>query len=583
VRLRAFLVTVIAAATFAVGASVAGLPRQVAAATCASLRTDAPPTSTVYLPNVTKTLGAGPFALPGAAGWVTPFIIQNTGSVSTSLEVSFYAFADGSCVARRTISALAPATSYADVPNNDSDLPGDSQFSVVVRSFGAAIVGVVNEHNLATREALSYDGFNSGASSIFLPNITRRFNGFHTPFIVQNLGNRAATVQATFVSFDGSAPRVDVFRTIDAGRSAFVEPNVESGLVDGKQYSVTVTNPAVSCPTPPAGCQTTVPLAVVVNTHNDDPGAPAPIAYATDGITAGAATVYGPYAARNAGTDVESNAVSRVSTIVIQNVGTAPTTPSLTFTPLGGGTAQTLTSPAAVAPGAAWAFDPRFTVGTTTPCTTPSATCLGDGEYSFIASAPGGSIAVTVNVISPTTAMGYTGSPVAAGRVFLPNVTRTFGGAAGWATPIRLQSVTSSGATLKWYRFSDGVLITTQTVSTPAGTGIRVDPRNVGGLSDDTQYAVVAEGTSGTIAAIVIELAALGDNAMTYEGFPDPCTVPSPSPSPAPSASPSPSPSPSPSASPSPSPSPSASASASPSPSASSTAPPSPSPAPACP
>ena len=551
-RLRASAVALLAATTLTVASVL--LPRvAVAEVSCNVASTDTP-TATAYLPNVTKTLGAGPAALPGAAGWVTPFIVQNTGAVATTLEVTFYAFADGSCVTRRMITGVAPGTSYADVPNNDTDLPGNSQFSVVVRSFGAPIVAVVNEHNLATSEALSYDGFNSGASSVFLPNITRRFNGFHTPFIVQNLGNRAATVQATFVSFDGSVPRIDVFRAIDAGRSAFIEPNAEAGLIDGKQYSVTVSNPAISCSSPPYGCQTTVPLAVVVNTHNDDPGTAAPMAYATDGITTGAATVYGPYAAKNAGTDVQSTPVSRVTTIVVQNVGTAPTTPSLAFTPLGGGAVQTFTSPTAVAPGAAWAFDPRFTLGTTTPCSGASSTCLGDGEYSFVATAGGGSVAVTVNVLSATTAMGYTASPVAAGRVFLPNVTRTFGGTTGWTTPILLQSVTSSGATLKWYRFSDGVLVTTQTVSAPAGTGIRVDPRNVGGLADNTQYAVVAEGTSGTIAAIVIELAAGGDNAMAYEGFPDPCSVPavSPSASPSPSATTSAGPSPSPSASPPP-------------------------------
>ena len=63
------------------------------------------PTQTVYLPNITKTLG-------GATGWVTPFIVQNTGTIGTTLEVSFYKFSDGSCVARRTVLLLAPGTSF---------------------------------------------------------------------------------------------------------------------------------------------------------------------------------------------------------------------------------------------------------------------------------------------------------------------------------------------------------------------------------------------------------------------------------------------------------------------------------------
>src|SRR5207248_6608757 len=177
------------------------------------------PTQTVYLPNITKTLG-------GATGWVTPFIVQNTGTISTTLEVSFYKFSDGSCVARRTVSLLAPGTSFADVPNNDSDLPGDAQFSVVVKSFGSTIVSVVNEQagTGARAEALSYNGISNGATTVSLPNIVRRFFGFHTPFIVQNLGTASTTATATFRPFAGGAS-VQVVRTIAPGQSQFVEPN----------------------------------------------------------------------------------------------------------------------------------------------------------------------------------------------------------------------------------------------------------------------------------------------------------------------------------------------------------------------
>src|SRR5207237_3141857 len=118
------------------------------------------PTQTVYLPNITKTLG-------GATGWVTPFIVQNTGTVATALEVSFYKFSDGTCVARRTVSVLGPGASFADVPNHETDLPGDPQFSMVVQSFGSTIVSVVNEQagNGAGGEALSYNGVTSRATA----------------------------------------------------------------------------------------------------------------------------------------------------------------------------------------------------------------------------------------------------------------------------------------------------------------------------------------------------------------------------------------------------------------------------------
>jgi len=41
----------------------------------------ATPTATSYLPNITKTLG-------GPTGWQTPFIVQNTGTLQTTLESS---------------------------------------------------------------------------------------------------------------------------------------------------------------------------------------------------------------------------------------------------------------------------------------------------------------------------------------------------------------------------------------------------------------------------------------------------------------------------------------------------------------
>src|SRR6266581_4252811 len=147
-------------------------------------------TSTVYLPNITRRLG-------GPDGFYTPFIIQNTGTANTELEVSFYKFTDGSCVERYLVFGMAPGTSHSNDPRDNvknPSLPDDAQFSVVVQSFGSKIVGVVNEHQGTgdRAEALSYDGFNSGAKIVYLPNITRKFFGlFNTPFIIQNVDTQA--------------------------------------------------------------------------------------------------------------------------------------------------------------------------------------------------------------------------------------------------------------------------------------------------------------------------------------------------------------------------------------------------------
>ena len=201
-------------------------------ATCARPES---PNTTVYLPNITKTLG-------GPSGWYTPFIVQNTNRFSiTSLQVDFYSFATGVLVARRDICALKPGQSFADVPNNDADLSGDSQYAVVVKSYMTDIVAVVNEHqgSGAGAEAGSYVGASSGATKVSLPNIVRKFFGFVTPFIIQNVGTAGTTATASFISFDGTKT-ASITRQIEPGRSKFIDPNSEVDLSDQTQYAVTV-------------------------------------------------------------------------------------------------------------------------------------------------------------------------------------------------------------------------------------------------------------------------------------------------------------------------------------------------------
>ncbi|HKC89817.1 MAG TPA: S8 family serine peptidase, partial [Candidatus Limnocylindria bacterium] len=458
------------------------------------------PTALNYLPNVTKALG-------GPTGFTTPFIVQNSGSVPTDLEIEFKRFSDGACVWRRSVPTLLPGASFAATLVNDALLPPDRQFSVVIRSFGAPIVSVVNEQEGSgvRSEAMSYVGFSEGATTVWLPNVVRRFFGYHTPIVMQNLGSVAASATARFVPFSGGAPTV-VSRTVQPGQSQFIEPNVEPGLVDGRQYAVTITS--------------SQPVAVVVNTQNDDPGVANPVAYATNGIASGGFAVYGAYAAKNAN---DSGRANTTSTIVVQNVSATPIVPAIGFTPLGGGAIRRFTRTGPLAPGAAWVFDPRYANGDTTlqPCAAASAACLADGEYSFVANAAG-QIAAVVNVISPASAMGYGASAQTAATYDLPNVTRALGGASGWTTPILLQSVTATSAVLAWRSFRTG-LVTRQTVTLTPPAAMRIDPRNVPGLTDDTQYAVTIAGQRGTdpgnVNAIVIEVADGADNAMMYEGF----------------------------------------------------------------
>ena len=136
--------------------------------------------------------------------------------------------------------------------------------------------------------------------------------------------------------------------------------------------------------------------------------------------------------------------------------------------------------------------------GTTLCGNAASAGCLADGEYTFKASA-NGTIAAAINVISPDSAMGYTATGTPAAKYFLPNVTRTLGGSGGWRRPILLQSATATGAAIEWRRFADGALVTTQNLTLTPGAGLRIDPLAVGGLANDTQYAVTVTAIGGSV------------------------------------------------------------------------------------
>ncbi len=438
------------------------------------------PTYTVYLPNITKTLG-------GPNGWHTPFIVQNVGTMSTSLSVSFYNFSDGALVATRTATVLA-GRSFVDSPRDEADLLGDSQFSVVVTSTGAPVVAVVNEHQGpgAGSEALSYSGISAGSNSVYLPLVRKMVGGWLTTMIMQNVGTQTTSVTGSFTSLDGTKTAT-ITRSVSPGRSAFIDPRSEASLLDGVEYSATLT--------------ASQSIAVVVNDHNDLPGTVAPIGDSYNGVVvSGTATTYLPYVAKN------TDGVGRSSRIVVQNAGSSPATPVISLFPFAGGTAINVSAPS-IAAGGAWAFTPA----------------TSDGEYSLTIS--GGTFAALATAVSPATAMYYTGTSTPVSKLFMPNVTRKLTQGApdpGWNTAILIQSATATSATLKWFRFSDGSLVTQQSVSLTPNATTRVDPAQVSGLADNNQYAVVLE-SPGTVVSIVTEINLIGgDDAMIYKGFATP-------------------------------------------------------------
>src|SRR6266542_1353231 len=432
--------------------------------------------TTVYLPNITRMLG-------GPTGWQTPFIVQNIASENVDLDISFYSFADGSLVASRHIAALKPGTSFADVPNNDTDLPENGQFSVVIKSTGQ-VVSVVDGHQGTgdRAEALSYSGISSGALKVSLPYVAKQANGWLTTFVIQNLGTAPASAD---IALQAGLTTVVLTRTIQPGRSQFVDPRVERSLAIETEYAATITADQ--------------PIAVVADAHNDGPDVKSPRAYSYNGVANPGTTTFVPYAAKN------GDGVHRSSTLYVQNAGDEPAISYIDLYAAG------LEVPLAFH--STFPLDP----GERVRLPLDQVSLIPDGEYAVAFT--GGNFAVLNVTTTTTTALGFTGGS-ASSRLFLPNVARGLGGPAGWSTPIELQSAGAPAATIRFQRFGDGALVLTQTVTGLAtGRSIRIDPRFLSGLPDG-QYSVLIDSTSGTLAAVVLAYASGGDGAMAYEAFP---------------------------------------------------------------
>jgi hypothetical protein len=439
----------------------------------------ASPTTTVYLPNVTRMLG-------GPTGWQTPFIVQNVGTVPTDLDVSFYQFSDGSLVITRHVSGLAPGTSFADVPNNDSDLPAGGQFSVVIQSFGAPVVSVVNGHQGvgARAEAFSYVGLSQGSTQVSLPYVAKSDGGWLTTFIIQNLGTVPTTASIKVgQSVAGILAWSTITRTIAPGRSAAIDPRGEAAIQAGSNFAQITADQ---------------PIAVVADVHNDDASIVNPKAYSYNGIMNAGSSTYVPYIAKN------TDGIGRSTKLYIQNAGSAPATPQVELRAQG------------VAPEPLFAHSP-LQPGERNILDVVLSTSSPAGEYAAIVT--GGNFAVLSATTSTATALGYTGQSATGAKLFIPNVTRTLGGPAGWSTPLVIQSATATSGTLRWYRFSDGTLAHTQALTFTPGQSVKVDPRQVAALADNTQYAVVIDASGGTVAAVVLEFAEGGANAMAYPGL----------------------------------------------------------------
>lgn len=167
------------------------------------------------------------------SGYITGIQIQNSGAASTDVTVDYTPSAGApgtACSETKTIAAGASATFalYAFSLAGDPD-PGTDDCAFGATFVGSAsisqsgsenLVAIVNQLNLASAKASSYNGFDPSAASgeVLMPLIMDRNSGFYTGLNAINIGS-ASTVTCTYTSNDGSVTQSVTSPSLPTGGS----------------------------------------------------------------------------------------------------------------------------------------------------------------------------------------------------------------------------------------------------------------------------------------------------------------------------------------------------------------------------
>ncbi|MHB1415757.1 MAG: hypothetical protein ACYC1C_10940 [Chloroflexota bacterium] len=323
-------------------------------------------TTTINFPNIVRNY----------SGWNSPFYIQNASDSDTTATVKFYRFSDGAEVASLD-KTLKGGQTYEVDPATVSGLSDNTQYAVVATA-GQPLAGMANQ--ISSSAVMSYSAFSSGGTKVSLPNITRNYFDWNTPFIVQNVGSAPTQVTAKYYRFsDGALVKSDGPYSLDPGKSRPFRPYSTSGLADDTQYSVVVESTA------PSGGSAQPVVALV----NEVAGAQA-MSYG--GFAGGGTTISMPNIVRNYS---DWN-----SPFVVQNVGTTATQITAKYYRFSDGALALTDGPYTLDPGMSRPFRPHATAG-----------LVDNTQYSVVVESQSEQIVSVVNEVHPSIdAMAYEGA-----------------------------------------------------------------------------------------------------------------------------------------------------------------------------
>lgn len=138
-----------------------------------------------------------PIAMKGFYGFDTEISVQNASTGPVNVTVDYYD-ANGNPVAaaQETKTSLAKGAVYRFNQANNANLPSNFNGSASVSATGGNVVVVVNQNGPDQQN--SFNGFTTGAQTVYMPSVMDAFYGFVTAIQVQNVGSAQTRIQVTY-------------------------------------------------------------------------------------------------------------------------------------------------------------------------------------------------------------------------------------------------------------------------------------------------------------------------------------------------------------------------------------------------
>ena len=158
-----------------------------------------------------------PLLMKGNSGFDTWFNVQNTGSASTDVTVTYNG------IATTETATIAPGASKTFDQATNTALPAGFVGSATVTSTGGQqiVASVMQVGTGSTKAMLGYNAFSSGSTEIKAPLVMANNSGFFTGIQVMNVGTAPTNVTITYgANTQGSlAPAADSCTALAVGQS----------------------------------------------------------------------------------------------------------------------------------------------------------------------------------------------------------------------------------------------------------------------------------------------------------------------------------------------------------------------------